>query len=212
MPQPLSRVAPNSSYTLAMSCVDGGQFEFVFGKNPELGLLAMEAIAAWSQVEAAEYHTFAQFSGGPTTELYEFYMGLGTRREKINALRRHCDKRLSPTELSLFNGIHRYSASLSSQRDKIAHWCWGWMENRNDVILAIDPKLLTISGTDSLDHIYVFSGNDFYTLARDCHTLAIKYTQFGWMVGNQNLDERAQQCGELSKVSSIAAFMRPAQK
>ena len=76
MPQPLSKFDPRASLIMATSMVAGNDFALVFQNNPKLGLLAMEAIAAWSQVELCEYRVFADMSGGPSSETYENYMNL----------------------------------------------------------------------------------------------------------------------------------------
>lgn len=205
MPQPLSRFAPDAGIVIAPSGIIGNDFVPVFERNPRLGALAMEVIVAWSQVELAEYQTFADMAGGASSEGYENYVNLRTQGDKSSMFNRYAQKKLSSDHNRLLQALRALSKSYSGQRDRIAHWSWGWIIDRADVVLCVDPRVFVQAmGTSQYDHIYVYDERDFANLARDCYTLSQHYMFFSAMVGLPDAASQASIYAQLCSQPSIA--------
>ena len=101
MPQPLSRVRPNASVTL------GNAGDRPLARHPELAVLAIEAIASWSNVESFMLKLFIQLLGGDDSLAASVFLALETQHAKNAAIKAAAETALAerPQELSVFRAI-----------------------------------------------------------------------------------------------------------
>jgi hypothetical protein len=129
MPQPLSRVMPGAS---VMMCNAGDR---PFKHNPELGLLAMEAMISWSNVERFMLNMYLELMGGSQDLAAVSFLAQRTQSAKkaaINAAAKHI---LDEKCFELLQAILEASKPGKSGRDKLAHWAWGYSPNIPDGFL-----------------------------------------------------------------------------
>ena len=80
MPQPLSRVMPNARVTL------GNAGDRPLARHPELAVLAIEAIASWSNVEGFMLRLFMQLLGGNESLAASVFLALENQASKTAAI------------------------------------------------------------------------------------------------------------------------------
>lgn len=153
MPQPLERVRPSAGYTM---CNAGCR---PLRHNPELGLLAMEAIISWSNVERFLLSTYVELLGGPKDIAAIAYLALTNQNAKTQVIKQVSGHRLSPGNGAILNAILQRAKSSQGFRDKLAHWTWGFSPEIHDAYLLADPRVFREPG--GTDGIYVFKEKDF---------------------------------------------------
>ena len=158
MPQPLSRVMPNASVVI------GNAGDRPLLRHPELAVLAIEAIASWSNVENFMLNMFIQLFGGNESMSANIYLSLENQSAKNAAINAAAGTALkeNPEELSVFKAIMAISKTNEKSRNKLAHWTWGDSPNIADGVLLIDPR----SSIGELDksEIYVYKAQDFNSI------------------------------------------------
>ena len=154
MPQPLSRVMPNASVVI------GNAGDRPLHLHPDLAVLAIEAIASWSNVESFMLNMFIQLFGGNESMSANIYLSLENQSAKNAAINAAADTALKekPEELSVFKAIMAIAKTNEKSRNKLAHWTWGDSPNIADGVLLIDPR----SSIGDLDksEIYVYKAQD----------------------------------------------------
>ena len=80
MPQPISRVSPNASIVI------GNAGDRPLMRHSHLAVLAIEAIASWSNVESFMLNLFIQLLGGNGALAAEIFLSLETQSAKTRAI------------------------------------------------------------------------------------------------------------------------------
>ncbi|WP_422373305.1 hypothetical protein [Hoeflea sp.] len=154
MPQPLSKVCPNCSYSI------GATGAPALPSRPELAALAMESIASWSHVEAELLRVYIQLMGGKDDRATVAYLSLETQGAKTNVISAVAKSFLGKDELSVLNAILRLAKTNQKHRDKLAHWIWGICPDLPDAILLANPKNMK-SGYPDPSEVFVYKAKDF---------------------------------------------------
>ena len=156
MPNPLSQVCNNA--TVIMSNIG----DRVLLSNPALASHAMQAVASWSDVEFFLESLFTQMMGGPESVASAAFGALDGKNPKNAALRAVAQSVLNQDALDLFNAILKVANSAQSQRDRLAHWTWGYSPNLQDAFLLADPRSIkTEAGMRDLSNYMVYRERDF---------------------------------------------------
>lgn len=146
------------------SVVIGNAGDRPLHRHPELAVLAIEAIASWSNVENFMLNLFIQLFGGNESMSANIYLSLENQSAKNAAINAAADTALKekPEELSVFKAIMAISKTNEKSRNKLAHWTWGDSPNIADGVLLIDPR----SSIGELDksEIYVYKAQDFNSI------------------------------------------------
>ncbi|WP_342150982.1 hypothetical protein [Methylorubrum sp. SB2] len=153
MPQPLSRVMPGASIVM---CNAGDR---PLRHNSELGLLAMEAIISWSNVERFMLDTYIHMLGGPSEPAAVAYLALEAQNAKTTIINAVANDVLEDNYRDLLMAIIKTAKTGQTGRDKLAHWTWGYSPEIPDAFLLANPKH-TYDGI-SEEHIYVYRERDF---------------------------------------------------
>lgn len=205
MPQPLSRFDTKSNVIMAQMSLTNNDMSSTFSRNANIGLSAMEIITTWANLELAEYHLFASLHGGAKSDAYDIYSGLRTRGDKIRTLESSAQKHMSNSEMKLFRAMRRIAKRNEGHRDKVAHWCWGWLNGRHDVVLLVDPRVyIQNMGEKGSDHIFVYTHRELVDIAMEIARLAIIYQQFAFVPMWDDKEKREKRCDELCSEPLIA--------
>jgi hypothetical protein len=187
MPQPVSRVLPGAGITITNA--SAGE---AFRRHPELAALAAEAIATWANVEYAMLDLFIDLAGGVKEKASAIYLSLAIQSAKaaaINAVISYC----TAEHIALFNAINGVIKSRQKERDKLAHWLWGYSDYISDALLLGNPNDYIRILEPFRD--YSFTGPELNSMYADLSTKTLVYrkTDFlGIVAENRKLVEYLQ--------------------
>lgn len=122
MPQPLSRVTPEAGIV-----VIGNAGDRVLARHPDLAVLAIEAIASWSNVESFMLGLFVELFGGHNSLATEVFLSLDGQAAKSAAINVAAASVLKDrdAELRVLRAILAIAKTNEKDRNKLAHWTWG---------------------------------------------------------------------------------------
>lgn len=183
MPQPLSRVAPESLILI------GNSGDWPINRHPELGLLAINAISSWSNVENWLLRLFVKILGGDQSMSANIFLSLGNQTAKNAAINAAAKTLLTDQEeLQVFDAIIKIAKTNEKARNKLAHWTWGDTPNVPDAVLLIDPRT-TLSDIDCKD-VYVYKRVDFVSIIESNIELCSLILNFDQVLTSSDIDER----------------------
>lgn len=111
----------------------------VMNRNAEVAVLTAECICVWADIEfshgallAAMLHTT---DPNVTVAMYLSLSSAHTRSVVLGAVA----TTLSAKELDLYNAVMFLVKSAYAERNKLAHWCWGYCEELEGGLVLIDP-------------------------------------------------------------------------
>jgi hypothetical protein len=136
VPQPLSRMMPNAGIIL------GNAGDRPLARHPELAVLAIEAIASWSNVEAFMLRLFMQLLGGNESLAASVFLALENQASKTAAISAAAATALRerPAELNVLRAILSITKTNEKDRNKLAHGTWGDSPNIPDAVLLVNPR------------------------------------------------------------------------
>ena len=170
MPQLLSRVNPRAGVILANSGLKPTPVE----ARPRLALHAMETIASWSNVEMFMLRAYVKLAGGSKSKAARLFVKLDTNRAKSQALL-GLSEEFSDEGQRLFAKLLKWIKSNQKQRDKIAHWVWGYSPDIENGLLLHDPRQFALDDEFDvdIDQTYIYYENDFTELIHSNYKLAL---------------------------------------
>lgn len=125
---------------------------------------ALNAIAAWSNVESFMLKTYVELAGGADADAAAIFVALETRSAKSAAIDTLARLKLDDKHLALLRAIISIVNSTQKTRDKLAHWTWGISPQIPDAVLLSDPRNLE----QTPDKIFVYRAKDFDDLTAKC--------------------------------------------
>lgn len=132
MPKPLAEFEANYSF--------GSLPGDIIEKRPEACLQAAGVLAAWATLDSALLSLFVSLFDEPKTAA-AVYTGLSSHAQQ-KALKAAAKTKMSEAEFSVLRAILRSQDELSSTRNKLAHWPWGYSGQIDDALLLVDPTML----------------------------------------------------------------------
>jgi hypothetical protein len=159
MPQPLSRVQPDASIIL------GNAGHRPLAERPTLGILAMEAINSWSNVELFLLNLYMRLCGGDTALAAKIYLSLEIQTAKTAVIRAAVTSLPEQKIQDLIMAVIRIADTNRRHRDKLAHHIWGISPHSKllDALLLADPKALIKDDIDR-SQVFVYRENDFINI------------------------------------------------
>jgi hypothetical protein len=182
MPQPLSRVKSDASYSLANT----GDYP-MRGKDA-LGRLAMEAIMSWSNVELFMLQMYVSLAGGKESDAAAVFLALENNSAKTTVISTLIERRgLKSQYVALFRAIIKLVKEKQKNRDKLAHWVWGNSPQLPDALLLANPRVLVkndfgLNGEDVKSSIFVYREQEFQQIIADNENLAQMCFHFKWII------------------------------
>jgi len=127
--QPLSRVSPNA--------------EVIFGRNedmasrPEVAVKISQCIAEWADIESMLGMLLAILLDGDQDAALAMYSGVENRSSQMKMLESAARIKI-PEKIDLFTVLMgSVIRPAMRERDRLAHWCWGFSPNLADALLLI---------------------------------------------------------------------------
>lgn len=178
MPHPISRVNPNANIVI------GNAGDRPLQRHPDLAVLAIEAIASWSNVEGFLLNMFIELFGGNESVAANIYLSLENQSAKNAAINAAAEIQLKekPEEYAVFKAIMSIAKTNEKSRNKLAHWTWGDSSNIDDAVLLINPKSL-INGLDKSD-VFVYKEQDFASIIEANDRLCGYGLEFNFILKN----------------------------
>lgn len=112
----------------------------VLRDRPELASAVGRCIAAWSQADNEMGVLFGILLGTNSEAAMEVFLTIRRSLNQIEALRAASKYRLTENEQVFFEAMMKLYKSLESQRNSLAHGCFGIASNDPDALLWIDIK------------------------------------------------------------------------
>ncbi len=194
MPQPLSRVNPNTGILIA----NAGMRPTPLQQRPALALLAIDSIASWTNVETFMLNLFVSMLGGPTDTAARIYLALETQSAKSAAIS-VAAMSLSDDKQRILRAVLAVAKSKQKARDKLAHWAWGVAPAIEDGILLVNPRALIHQEIDR-ENVFVYKEQDFLNIIaqneRLCGFCQLLKFILGDHIGNRDGMLYAQLSGE----------------
>jgi hypothetical protein len=166
MPQPLTRVRPEAGVRIG----NVGDANDPLSSHPDLALLAIRAIASWSNVEAFMLQLFVQLMGGPAEKAATVFLALEIQSAKSAAINAVAQS-LPEEQQKLLRAVLAIAKTNQRSRDKIAHWQWGDTPALPDALLLLNPKT-AVHGVPNHDDVFVYTERDFQDIIRANERLA----------------------------------------
>lgn len=203
MPQPLSRVAPNASIVV------GNAGDRPIARHPDLAVLAMEAIASWSNVENFMLGLFLELFGGHSSLAAEVFLSLEGRAAKLAAINAAATSVLKDRdeELRVLRAILAIVKTNEKDRNKLTHWIWGDSPNLPDALLLVDPRT-TLGKLDHSD-VYVYRAQDFIAITQANDRLCGYGLQFRYVLQNHVANIEGLLLAELLSEREIQERIEP---
>lgn len=159
MPNPISQVCRDANIFLANAGMP------VLSERPALAVLAMDAIATWSNVENFLLNIYIALAGGNKSDAATMFLAIegdGPRTAAITAL---ADRNLDALRREMLRAIVRTAVTYSKDRHKLAHWVWGLSPNLPDALLLANPRVLASLDVQDRDaftnNVFVYRQADF---------------------------------------------------
>ena len=203
MPQPLSRVLPNAGIIL------GNAGDRPLARHPELAVLAIEAIASWSNVEAFMLRLFMQLLGGNESLAASVFLVLENQASKTAAISAAAATALRerPAELNVLRAILSITKTNEKDRNKLAHWTWGDSPNIPDAVLLVNPRASL--GELDRSEIYVYKAQDFQSIVRANDRLCGFGLSFNFILRGHVANQNGHLLAELEAEPEIHERLAP---
>jgi hypothetical protein len=143
--QPLSRVKPKA---VMMAF---GQDRTMAGR-PKVAVLMAECIAKWADIETMLGILLTLLLDTDAKATLAMYSALESRAPQLRMLEAAAESKLSEEHFDLFAVLLlQHLKPAMRERDKLAHWCWGYSPELPEALLLLEPDEKTIMHMDALD-------------------------------------------------------------
>jgi len=115
--------------------------EGVMSRNKEVATLVSECIGVWADIEFSHGSLLAAMLH--TTDPHvtvAMYLSLSSAHSRGAVLDAAADKALTARELDLYEAVMNFVEGAYDERNKLAHWCWGYCDELPDGLVLIDPR------------------------------------------------------------------------
>lgn len=170
--------------------------------RPHLAVLAMKVIADWARLESYVNTLFVAMLGQNPKPAAAIFGALSGAASQKAALRAVAASVLSPQQEDIFEALLTLFTTAAKQRNKIAHWDWGYSDLIPDGLLLQDPTAYMgwqvdfkiymdyrLSGKFDkthpdipVDDILVYYEGDFTTLSRSIQRLGSNFMRLSFVV------------------------------
>lgn len=202
MPDPLSRVAPNAGLII------GNAGDRPLSRHPDLAVLAIEALASWSNVEAFLLRLFIDLFGGHGSLAASVFLSLEGQSAKNAAISAAAASALAdrPNELRVLLAILAIAKTNEKDRNKLAHWTWGDSPKLPDALLLVDPR--STIGEFDLSKVFVYRATDFHRIIQANDRLCGFGLQFNFILNGHPANRDGELNAKLLAEPEIAARIR----
>jgi len=131
--QPLSRVS--STATVSFGQID------TMTSRPEIALRIADCISKWADIETMLAILLSLLLNAEEQPILAMYAALENRTSQLRALTAAAKSKLPPHEFEIFEVLRlRFVRPVMKERDRLAHWCWGYSGEIPDALLLTEPN------------------------------------------------------------------------
>jgi len=204
---PISRVRPNAHISLNSAAA--------MQSRHEAAAKVAECIAVYAEIEFLLALALALLLGVDAKAGLAMYTDVESRSAQLRMLNGAARITLPADHLDVFACVIQIARSAMKERDKMAHWCWGWsMDFPHDLLLAEPTQRLRDhakslnSQFDELkkDHIFLLTVGDLTRVAqrfRVAQDLLLKFCGTIWPNSYSSPESRAAWLLQLSSEPPI---------
>lgn len=205
--QPLSRVMPNANVT--------------FGENdtmqqrPELAVFVAECITQFANLESLLGLSLALILDANQKAVLAMYSAFDSRASQMKLLKAATESELEKLHSDIFDAIiTHFVRPVMRDRDKFAHWVWGYSTDLPDALLLMEPRERTPLHAEAINptspiawdysKIFVIRKDDLARALGRFHTAIEIYKRFtatNWKFHTTEI--RAEWIDELSNEPQI---------
>lgn len=184
MPQPLSHVQPDASI------IFGNAGHRPLAERANLGILAMEAINSWSNVELFLLLLYVQLCGGDSALAAKIYLSLEIQTAKNQVIEAAVSSLENPKIEAVIRAVIRLAKTSNRLRDKLAHHIWGISPHPKlqDALLLVDPKALIADDIDKSE-VFVYRENDLTNVIKSNDRLCGYGLRIRFILSNQTANK-----------------------
>lgn len=137
MPQPISRIIPDPECYLD---------EEVLADKPDMAVLVTKIFATWASIEHQLSFLIVRVLGADAAPALAMFETLTAQHLQLRALEAAAKAKLSEEEFQIFLAAIATAESAQTPRNHIAHWSWCRCEQRPDLLVLANPKMLREQG------------------------------------------------------------------
>jgi hypothetical protein len=199
-------------------------------REPEIASAAMNVIANFAEVESAMGGLLAVMLSGASSPVVAMYNSLKASGVQREALKSVAQDVLDNKCYKLFSAIVKIYETCTVERNKIAHWTWGYADEIPNALLLMSPKQrvlqrqdwesffssLTVGVRSGLDHplpnygeILIYRAADFADVTTSLNRVASFVACFHGVAMRNQPDLRASVFEALSSEPEIAKILKP---
>ncbi|MFW6027974.1 MAG: hypothetical protein ACOC9Q_00400 [bacterium] len=134
---------------------------------------------------------YLTLAGGAAADAAAVFLSLENASAKKAAITALVDRKLTDEgHKRLFHAISKVVDRRYKERNRLAHWVWGYSQQLPDCLLLADPKSLAMAEAQSPDelqkslseHIFVYRESDFAQILAGNEKAAEYAFLFNWIV------------------------------
>jgi hypothetical protein len=142
--QPLSRVRPSA----------GISFGAVMAESQHMAVKIAECVAGWAQIEAGLGTILGMIINTEPRTAVTMYQAVENRAAQLRMFAAAVHARLPQHHADTVSVIiSKFVRPAMKERDRIAHWCWGFTPDLPDALLLIDPCEIIAVQLDVVSHL-----------------------------------------------------------
>jgi hypothetical protein len=202
--QPLSRVRPPPQFL-------GFGNDDTMSLRPKIAVKVAECIAKWADAESMLGMLLALLLEADAKAVLAMYSALENRSAQMRMLNAAAQSKLPVEHFDVFAALLLvYVRPAMRERDKLAHWCWGYSTELSDALLLMEPDEKTSLHVGAINppkpiqfdrtKIFVVDEDDMTRMVQRMLYMIDRLADFTGTVWKQNTPE--QRAALLQKLST----------
>lgn len=187
--------------------------------QPQIAVLVAECIAEWAEIEATVGVILAVLLEASPNAALAMFRATENRSTQFKMVSAAAEQQIPQSEFDLLEAIFSAHVRPSAKdRDKLAHWCWGYSPQFPDALLLTEPTTKTALQHYALDapskpeldakSIYVIKKPDIERMATRLKAARQSLLALLSMLREKNGTQRAAISSQLSSEHRIAEALR----
>jgi hypothetical protein len=136
--QPLSKVRPD------FVNISFGQ-DVPLAREPKIAIQVAECIAKWADAESLLGFLLGLLLGADAKGVLAMYASVENRAAQMRMITAAAKEKLEPAHFAIFEALMvKIIRPAMRERDKLAHWCWGFLPEVPGMLLLMEPDEKTM--------------------------------------------------------------------
>jgi hypothetical protein len=134
MPQPIDKIIPEPHCKLNTRALEN---------KPKMAFLVTQIFAVWARIEQDLDVLLVNVLGADATPALAIFATLIAQHLKSGALEAAAKAELSAEDFEVFKAAISVVDVVQTPRNHLAHWSWGTCEQRPELLVLANPKMLS---------------------------------------------------------------------